>query len=286
MTQILSIQSHVAYGYVGNRAAVFPLQRLGIDVTALNTVQFSNHTGYGEFSGEIFSPSQLQKVMDGIEARGVLPAMQAVLSGYMGDERVGRVVLDAVARIKQSNPQAVYCCDPVMGDVGRGFFVHAGIPEWMRDHALPAADIATPNQFELSYLTGRDIHSLADAIDAAAALRAMGPGTVLVTSLTRDDAPEHTIEMLLDTAAGSWLVTTPRFDFATPPNGAGDFTAAVFLAHYLQGLAPQQQLEATAGAVHALFTHTFTAGTRELALIAAQDDFVMPDVIFPAERVR
>lgn len=292
MTHIISIQSHVAYGYVGNRAAVFPLQRLGCDVTAINTVQFSNHTGYGTFTGEVFTPAHLKDVLDGVEALTGLGNVQAVLSGYMGDEGIGRAVLESVARVREANPGALYCCDPVMGDVGRGFFVREGIPVWMRDHAVSAADIVTPNQFELAFLSDQSIHCLDDVLAATARLREQGPRVVLVTSLDIDDSASDTIEMLVDTELGSWRIATPRFDFPVPPNGAGDFTAAVFLACCLRdedgvtAEGPARALERTAEAVHALFTHTWQAGTRELAMIQAQNDIVAPKKRFEAERVR
>ncbi|REC95086.1 pyridoxal kinase PdxY [Kushneria indalinina] len=292
MTHIISIQSHVAYGYVGNRAAVLPLQRLGCEVTAINTVQFSNHTGYGAFTGEVFTPDHLKDVLDGVEALTGLSNVQAVLSGYMGDEGIGRAVLESVTRVRAANPGALYCCDPVMGDIGRGFFVREGIPAWMRDCAVSAADIVTPNQFELAFLSDHAIESLDDVLSAAARLRAQGPSVVLVTSLDIDDSTAETIEMLVDTEAGSWRIATPRFDFPVAPNGAGDFTAAVFLACCLRdqdGITnegPARALESTAEAVHALFTHTWQAGTRELAMIQAQDEIVAPRQRFDAERVR
>ena len=132
--RILSIQSHVAYGHAGNSAAVFPLQRLGHDVYPVLTVTFSNHTGYGETRGPLIAPDDVREVINGVEDRGAFPTIDAVLSGYQGAEAVGEVILDAVARVKAANPAAVYCCDPVMGDVGRGFFVRAGHP---RVHAGP-----------------------------------------------------------------------------------------------------------------------------------------------------
>lgn len=184
MKTVISIQSHVAYGYVGNRAAVFPLQRLGCDAIAVNTVQFSNHTGYGEWTGQVFTAEHVADLMDGVAARGVLPTCDALLSGYMGDVGLGRVIVETAARLKAANPRAVYACDPVMGDVGRGFFVRPGLPEFIRDHAVPAADLMTPNQFELEYLTGRTVETLDDALAATAALRERGPRLVLVTSLT------------------------------------------------------------------------------------------------------
>ena len=142
--KILSIQSHVAYGHAGNSAAVFPLQRLGHEVYPVLTVTFSNHTGYGSTRGPLIAPADVAAVIDGVEERGAFPAIDAVLSGYQGAEAVGEVVLDAVARVKAANPAAIYCCDPVMGDVGRGFFVREGIPEYLRDHVVPQADIVTP----------------------------------------------------------------------------------------------------------------------------------------------
>ena len=165
--KILSIQSSVAYGHVGNSAAVFPLQRLGHEVWPVLTVHFSNHTGYGEWRGPLLAPDDVREVIRGIEDRGVLGQADAVLSGYQGDPAVGAVILDAVARVKELNPDAVYCCDPVMGDVGRGMFVRPGIPEYMRDTVVPQADIITPNQFELDFLAGRSTGTLAEVLDAA-----------------------------------------------------------------------------------------------------------------------
>jgi len=229
--KILSIQSSVAYGHAGNSSAVFPLQRLGHEVWAVNTVHFSNHTGYGAWRGPLLTPSDVAEVITGIEERGVLPQCDAVLSGYQGAEEVGEVVLDAVARVKAANPAAVYCCDPVMGDVGRGFFVRPGIPEYLRDHVVPAADIVTPNQFELEFLTGRPVTTLADVVAAAEQLHRMGPPTVLVTSVLTADTPEGEIQMLCSAPEGMWLVSTPMLPMTV--RGGGDVTAAVFLAHTL-----------------------------------------------------
>jgi len=286
MKTVISIQSHVAYGYVGNRAAVFPLQRLGYDAVAVNTVQFSNHTGYGEWTGQVFSPEHIAEILAGIEARGVLPRCDALLSGYMGDATLGRVIVEAAARVKAANPGALYCCDPVMGDVGRGFFVRPGIPEFMKAHAVPAADIVTPNQFELEFLADRPVHGMADALAATAALRALGPRVVVVTSLTRAEAPADEIEMLVDTADGAWVVATPRLPLDPPPNGAGDAVAALFLAHYLKAQDAAHALEQAASAIYAVFQATRRLGTRELALIPAQDELVSPAHIFQVRKVR
>src|SRR3954454_8693653 len=172
---ILSIQSWVAYGHVGNAAAVFPLQRLGFEVWAVNTVQFSNHTGYGAWRGRVFEAAHIAELIDGIAERGVLGACDAVLSGYMGDAALGEAILDAARRVKAANPRALYCCDPVIGDVGRGVFVRPGIPEFMRDRAAPAADLVTPNHYELDYLAGTTTRTLDEVEEAVAAVQALGP---------------------------------------------------------------------------------------------------------------
>ncbi|WP_119677417.1 pyridoxal kinase PdxY [Indioceanicola profundi] len=286
MKTILTIQSHVAFGHVGNRAAVFPLERLGCEAIAVNTVQFSNHTGYGQWTGTVFTPDHVAEVLRGVEGRGAFSHCDAVLTGYMGDPGLGDVVLSTVSKVRQARHGALYACDPVMGDVGRGFFVRPGIPDFFRDRAVPAADIITPNQFELEYLTGRPIADLATALEAAAAARALGPKVVLVTSLVRDDAPSGVIEMLLDTAEGSWVVATPRLPLEPPPNGAGDCVSALFLAKLLETGDAAAALGHTASAIYAVFDATRAAGVRELQLIAAQDELVAPKRRFTPAKVR
>jgi len=225
-------------------------------------------------------------VLRGVAERGMLPLCNAVLSGYMGDAALGQAVLDAAAQVKEANPRAVFCCDPVMGDVGRGLFVRPGIPEFMREKAVPAADIVTPNQFELETLTGKTVTTLDDALDAAAALRATGPQTVLVTSLTRTAAPRDMIEMMVDTEDGTWLVATPRLPIDPAPNGAGDAVAALFLAHYLRAFDVSKALERAASGIYAIFLATRRYRSRELQMVAAQEEFVQPTHLFPVERIR
>src|SRR5437762_618507 len=193
---ILSIQSHVAYGHVGNAAATFPLQRLGVEVWPIHTVQFSNHTGYGAWRGEVFGAPLVRELMQGIEERGVLPSCDGVLSGYIGSAEIGGAILAAVDRVKALSRKARYCCDPVIGDVGRGVFVREGVPEFMRERAVPAADIVTPNQFELDYLSGITSRTIDEAVRACGALQAVGPMTVLVTSLHVADTPKGSVDLL------------------------------------------------------------------------------------------
>lgn len=282
---ILSIQSSVAFGHVGNSAAVFPLQRLGHEVWPINTVQFSNHTGYGEWRGEIFPASHLASLVDGIIERGALPDCHAVLSGYLGDAAIGGVVLDAVSRLRAVNPTALYCCDPVMGDEGRGVFVRPDIPEFFGRQALPAADIVTPNQFELELLTGGPVTSLAEAVAAASALKAKGPAIVAVTSLRAPAVPTDRLGTLLVCDQGAFLVDTPLLTFPVAPNGAGDVFAALLLGHLLGGAEPPLALERAVDGLYCLLFHTLSSGSRELTLVAAQDDLAKPPQRHRARRI-
>jgi pyridoxine kinase len=281
---ILSIQSSVAYGHVGNSAAVFPLQRIGVEVWPVNTVHFSNHTGYGAWRGLILPVEAVAEVLQGIEERDVLARCDGVLSGYLGDVSLGKIVLEAVAKVRTANPNAVYCCDPVMGDVGRGFFVRPGIPEFMRDLAIPAATIATPNQFELEYLANRKITDLASALEAVEIVKASGPKVVLVTSLRRQDATDDLIEILAVDGSEAYLVGTPFLPLNV--NGAGDMMAALFLAHWLRTGSIREALERTVYSVFAVLEVTNRAGEREIQMIVAQEAIANPERRFLARKLR
>lgn len=280
---ILSIQSHVAYGHVGNASATFPMQRLGVDVWPIHTVQFSNHTGYGSWKGRVFDGGMIDEVMDGIAERGVLGSCDGVLSGYMGSADIGHAILSAVERVRAANPKALYCCDPVIGDVGRGVFVRPGIPEFMREQAVPAADIVTPNQFELELLTDIEIKTLADAHRAVEALRDAGPKVVMVTSLVTEETPDDSIDLMAADAKGSWRVRTPKLDVSV--NGAGDAIAALFFTHYLREESAAAALSKAASSIYGLLKRTKEAGSREILTVAAQDEFVTPSQVFAPEAI-
>ena len=282
--KILSIQSSVAYGHVGNSAAVFPLQRLGHEVWPVLTVHFSNHTGYGAWRGPLLDPADVREVIAGIDDRGVLGTADAVLSGYQGDPAVGSVILDAVARVKELNPDAVYCCDPLMGDVGRGMFVKPGIPEYLRDQVVPRADIVTPNHFELDFLAGRRTTTLEEVLEAIDEVRTSGPRDVLVTSVLHVDSAPDTLDVVAVSDAGAWAVTTPLLPIS--PNGCGDVTAALYLAHLHTTGSPAKALEATTSSVFAVLEATLAAGTREIQLVAAQDAIADPPARFQARQLR
>jgi pyridoxine kinase len=284
---ILSIQSAVAYGHVGNSAAVFPLQRLGHEVWPVYTVNFSNHTGYGAWRGPLIPPDDVREVVTGIEERGGLAEVDLVLSGYQGSEGIGDVVLDAVDRVRKANPDARYACDPVMGNARSGCFVAPAIPVLIRERVVPKADIVTPNQFELGFLVGRDDDTpqTLDAIVATAdRVREMGPDTVLVTSVEHADREPDTIGMMAVTGDGAWLVETPLLPLKA--NGSGDVTAALFSARLLEGGDPVAALEQTTAAVFGLLRATLDSGERELQLVQAQEEYVAPSRTFTATKLR
>lgn len=278
---ILSIKSHVAYGHVGNDAATFPLQRMGVEVWPVHTVQFSNHTGYGSWKGQVFDAGMIGEVVAGIEQRGVLGECGGVLSGYMGSAEIGAAILEALATVRRANPGAKYCCDPVIGDVGRGIFVREGIPEFMRNKAVPAADIITPNQFELDYLSGRASKTLWQTRDAVKAVHDLGPSAILVTSLLTDETPADSIDLLASDASGCFIVRTPKLPLVV--DGAGDVIAALFFAHYLQEPNLAEALSSAVSAIFGVLAKTAESGAREIQLVAAQDEIVKPSRVFTAE---
>jgi pyridoxine kinase len=282
--KILSIQSAVAYGHVGNSAAVFPLQRIGVEVLPVYTVNFSNHTGYGAWRGPLIAPDDVREVITGIEERDVLPEIDVVLSGYQGGEGIADVILDAVSRVKAANPNAVYACDPVMGNAKSGCFVAPAIPELLRDRVVPAADIITPNQFELGYLTRTQPDTLESTLASADLAREMGPRTVLVTSVERPDREDGTIEMLAVDDAGAWIVTTPLLPLKA--NGSGDVTAALFTAHYRETGSAATALARAVSSVYDLLALTHESGQRELQLVEAQEAYANPRLQFEVRQVR
>jgi pyridoxine kinase len=286
---ILSIQSHVAFGHVGNDAAVFPMQRLGVEVWPIHTVQFSNHTGYGTWKGRVYDGPSIDELMDGIADRGVLPKCDGVLSGYMGSPEIGHAILGAVKRVRSARGEALFCCDPVFGDVGRGIFVRPGIPEFMKTHAVPAADIITPNHFELDHLAGGGSATActSDTVEkvkvAITTALGLGPRVVLVTSVVTKETPADAVDLMVGEGGRFWRVRTPRL--ALSVNGAGDAIAAVFFVHYLRSKSAGTALAGAAASVYGLLKRTQEAGSREILLVAAQEEFVAPTQRFELAEV-
>ena len=280
---ILSIQSHVAYGHVGNSAAVFPLQRIGIEVWPVHTVQFSNHTGYGAWRGRVFSGETIRMTVQGIEERGVLGECDGVLSGYLGSPDTGEAVLDSVARVKTANPAARYCCDPVIGNAGRGIFVRRGIPELIKERLLPVADIVTPNQFELEYLACRTTATMADLAAAIDAVHALGPRVVLVTSLHTGVTPPDCLDLVVSDGSDRYRLRTPQLPIVV--NGAGDAIAALFLAHLMSSGSAVEAMSLAGASIFGVINRTAEAGASEMLLIEAQEEFVKPSQVFVAQKI-
>jgi pyridoxine kinase len=281
---LLSIQSHVAYGHVGNSAAVFALQRIGIEVWPVHTVQFANHSGYGKPRGQVLDAALIREVVGGIEDRGVLSKCDGVLSGYIGSADIGAGIVDAVAAVKHANPAAKYCCDPVIGDAGRGIYVREDVPDFMKRKAVPAADVITPNQFELECLAGRTCKTLAQARDAVTAVHALGPAVILVTSLHTQETPDDAVDLLASDRKACFRLRTPRLPQKI--NGAGDAIAALFFAHYLRSGRVNEALSNAASALFGVLSRTAEAGAAELALVAAQDELIKPSRVFAAQELR
>jgi pyridoxine kinase len=290
---LISIQSHVAYGHVGNSAAVFALQRLGCEVWPVHTVQFSNHTGYGAWQGDVFAADRVSAVIDGIANLGVLGRCDGVLSGYAGAVETGGAILNAAERVKAANPQARWCCDPVIGNRARGDFVCPGVADFLRDRAVPLADVVTPNHFELDRLTGQattgqattgqgttDLAAILKAVDG---LHARGPRAVLVTSVHSNATPADSLDVIASDVGGRFLVRTPRLD--TPANGAGDLIAALFFFHWLKSGAAAEALAAATSSVFGLLRRTQEAGAAETVLIEAQEELVAPTQRFEPVRI-
>lgn len=282
--RILSIQSSVSYGHVGNSAAVFPLQRMGHEVMPVYTVVFSNHTGYGSWGGPLLTGDNVRDIVRGIDDRGGLNDVQLALSGYQGGNDIGDAILDAVALVKQRNPEAIYACDPVLGSATSGCFVAPEVQSLIRDRVVPQADLITPNQFELGFITGTDPLTLEDTLASVDQARARGPQTVLVTSVMRPDRPEGTIEMLAVNGEGAWIVQTPHLPFKA--NGSGDVTTALFATLLRESGDLAGSLARTAASVFELLENTINSGERELQLIESQEAYVRPKHTFKVRRVR
>ncbi len=282
---VLSIQSHVVYGHAGNSSAVFPMQRMGFEVAAIHTVQFSNHTGYGDWKGQIFDASLIADCMQGLKDRDVLKDMAAMASGYLGSPQTAAVIADAASDVKDANPKAIYCADPVMGDFGRGVYVHEDIPEVVKSQIIPKADILTPNHFEAELLTGLEITDESSALKAMEKLQYMGAKTIALTSFTPNKTEDNTIRAIIKNADEAWLFEAPKVQLKKDPVGTGDCFASLLLAHSLKGRSISEALELTATGLWDILDLTHKLQTWEIQTIAAQDLFVNPKPRFTIKKL-
>jgi pyridoxine kinase len=280
---VISIQSQVAYGHVGNSAAVFPLQMHGIDVVSVPTTLLSNRPGYPTIRGQVLDAELVADLLLGIEERGAVDGCRMILSGYLGSAEIAAVVADFVARARARNPALLYCCDPVLGDRDRGLFVQATIPPLVRDRLCPLADILTPNHFEFEYLVGASANASAQMIAQAKTLLARGPSTVVITSAELSDTPEDQVETLAVERSQSWRVRTPRLPIN--PSGTGDLFAALFAAARVQGADTRHALGHAASAIFAVLERTAISGTEEMRIVESAEQLVHPQRRFDATAI-
>lgn len=282
---VVSVQSHVAYGHVGNASAVFPLQRLGFEVWPVHTCQLSCRIGYPDVRGQAFTAEHVGDILDGLAAAGHLGRAAGLVSGYLGRAEIGGAILQAVQALHAGDGTGLYLCDPVMGDDdahGQGrLYAAADIPEFMRRHLVPQADVIAPNRFELQLLTGLPVTTVAEAVTAARAVLAMGPTLVVGTSMPLPDTGE--IGCLAVTAEAAWLVRTPRLSPPEPIHGTGDAFSALLLGCLLNGEAPAQALSHAMSALYAVIDLTLHLGEIEPQLVAAQDLLPVPPKLFLPE---
>lgn len=290
---ILSIQSSVTRGFVGNRAAVPALQAFGHDAWPIDTVTFSNHPGHGGFRGRVTDAALIGELVAGLRENGGLAGCDALLSGYLGAAEQGPAVLQALAAARAANPRVLFMLDPVIGDhgpQGGRIYVKPGIAEFLRDEALPQADILTPNAFELEFLSGErpgDTATTRGALQRVrdrAGGRARSDGVLAVaTGLSLADRPRGRLSILGADNAGDWRIDHPAVDH--PAYGAGDLFAALLLGRILRGEPAADAAARAASSVHAIIERTATAGSKDLRITGARDALVTPPRLFPVERL-
>ncbi|MFP1731353.1 pyridoxal kinase PdxY [Lonsdalea quercina] len=286
MKNILSIQSHVVFGHAGNSAAEFPMRRMGVNVWPLNTVQFSNHTQYGQWTGCVMPAEHLTEIVQGIGNIDRLKDCDAVLSGYIGSPEQGAHILDIVRQVKAANPNAIYFCDPVMGTPEKGCIVAPGVTDFHCHQSLLVSDAIAPNLPELELLSGRAVHNVDEAVSACRELCRRGPKLVLVKHLSRAAYRQDSFEMLLVTATEAWHISRPLVDFGEKqPVGVGDLTSGLLLVNLLKGIALEKALEHTTAAVYEVMLMTSEMQQYELQLVAAQDGIARPRHHFQAVRL-
>ena len=280
---ILSIQSHVSYGYVGNKAATFPLQSMGFEVWPVNTVQFSNHTGYGHWQGDIFSAEHIRAVIQGLVTLGLAKQCQAILSGYIGDKAIGKVIIESVQQFRQFNPELIYLCDPVMATPNsKACFVKADIPDFFRQHSLDTATIITPNHFEAELLYGGKINHLNELKQASDFFHHKGVRIVIVTSLLLKENNElNRFEPIafLSSSEGQWLASAPKVKPNLTINGTGDLFSALYLGHFLLTQDPVIAFTLAINKTHQIIEATQTAKQRELNILAHDYKQAAPDYV-------
>ena len=266
---VLAISSHVARGTVGNRASTFALEILQYPVWSVPTVILPWHPGHGPSTRIVPDAKQFLAFLQDIRQAKWIGEIGGILTGYMADEEQVHGIASLIATLKENSPDITYVCDPVLGDTG-GLYVPETTAKAIKDHLIPLCDIATPNKFELEWLTGK--HSLANANEEAAAARSLGPKEVLVTSASA--FMKNNIANLL-VSENSAMMAEHRL-IPNAPNGTGDLIAAVFLAHKLSGMTNEQNLQRTSASVFEILAGAANRGSDELMLETDSGSLIRP----------
>ncbi|WP_418593690.1 pyridoxal kinase [Ponticoccus sp. (in: a-proteobacteria)] len=261
---VISIQSQVVLGHVGNSAALFPMQAAGLEVAAIPTVVFSNTSDYPTLRGRALPPEFFSDLLQGARERGLPERADYILTGYIGSLDVAQMVADFVAEAKAANPRLRYVCDPVMGDEGPGLYVPEAIAGVMRDRLLPMADIATPNPFELAWLTGLPIRGLADLQAARAALHIAPAAHLIATGCVLGDTRQGMLETVLLGPEGPSRHPTERLPIALP--GTGDLFAGLLVAGIGRGLPVPRAIETAQALTARALRHAKALGAGEVVL--------------------
>jgi len=288
--RVLSIQSHVVSGYVGNKSATFPLQLLDFEVDAINSVQFSNHTGYAKgVRGQVLDDSQLQELMEGLEANQI-NKYSHIINGYIGSKSFLIKMGEVVKKLKEVNPGLIYVCDPVMGDSGPGLYVPKELLPVYQDVILPLADVAIPNQFEAELLTGQTITNEKEALAVMEMLHKKGVSTVILSS-TELGSSDHLVGLASCSKTGTKVkVLIPKLPAAFV--GTGDLFTALSTAWLARsGGDLKSSLEKTIGTMQVVLGRTLehaktaaihagldkpTPAMMELKLIQSREDIISP----------
>lgn len=273
---VVSVQSRVAMGHVGNSAAVLPLQLAGFEVVEVATTLLSNHPFYPGVRGGPLGGATVAGLLDGVAERGVGAAARAVVSGFLATADVAAPVARFVGDARAANPGLRYVCDPVLGDTGPGLYVDPGLVAATRDRLLPLADVATPNAFELDLLAGGATAAGGGATAAQVAARARSlplraGGVVVVTGTVLADTPPGHLDTLVVAVDAAWRLRGPRVERHF--DGTGDVFTALFTAAWLgAGGGPDAVVQAAGAAVAGtaeVVKATVAAGTKELRLVAS-----------------
>lgn len=284
MAQILSMQSHVVYGHAGNTAAIFPMQRLGHQTLALNLLQYSNHTGYGDWGGQAISVTELESVFAGLKKIDILKNIDGIITGYIGSAEQACVLANFIQEIKAQNPNAIYCCDPVIGDEHTGTYARPEVENAIKTHLIKHADILTPNKYELSLLTDQNITDLDSAIRACKLLNPTGTKKILATSITEN--PSKTGVLLCESDnKKAHHIETKKYKLDYTVRGTGDVTAAMFLSHCLSGKSTIAALEQTTNAIHTIAKYSHQNNLTELGIIQCQEAIANPEIIYRAKEL-